>query len=172
MFDRSRTDSPPDLTAMPVEAALADGTTMRGKLLIPTTKTLGEALNGPGPFLEFEPYGGERSYIAKAQVVSLKLMGVPKLPNLKARVRDLDGFDPHAVLGVAPGAPREDVRQAYVALAKAYHPDRYAAAELPNEVIEYLFAMARRINAAHSALTVEERQRTARAAPVFVAPGG
>ena len=174
MFDRTRQANQQDMTAMPVEAVFADGTVARGKLLVGAGKTMADALNGPGAFIEFEPYGEERSYISKAQVASIKLMGVPKLPNLSARVRDLDGFDPYATLGIAPGATREDIRQAYVAQAKAYHPDRYATAELPTEVIEYLFAMARRINAAHAALNVEQKKQSTaatRAEPVFVSPG-
>jgi DnaJ-like protein len=171
MFDRSKTDNAPGLTAMPVEAVFADGTIVRGKLLVPATKTLGDLLNGPGSFVEFEPYGGERTYVAKAQVASIKLLGVPKLPNLTARLRDLDGFDPFAVLGVAPGATRDEIREAYFALAKCYHPDRYATAELPTEVIEYLFAMARRINAAHAALNVEQKKQAARQEPVFTSAG-
>ena len=171
MFERSKIDNVPDLTAMPVEAVFADGTIVRGKLLVPTSKTIGDLLNAAGGFVEFEPYGGERTYVAKAQLASIKLMGVPRLPNLNARMRDLDGFDPFAVLGLAPGATREEIRQAYFALAKSYHPDRYATAELPTEVIEYLFAMARRINAAHAALTTEQKKQAARAEPVFTSPG-
>jgi DnaJ domain len=171
MFERSRTDNAPDLTAMPVEAVFVDGTIVRGKLLVPTTKSIADLLNGPGAFLEFEPYGGERSYIAKAQIASIKMLGVPKLPNLNARLKDLDGFDPFAVLGVKPGATREDIRQAYFALAKSYHPDRYANAELPSEVIEYLFAMARRINAAHAALSTEQKKQAAKAEAVFTSAG-
>ena len=34
-----------------------------------------------------------------------------------------------------------------------------------------LFAMARRINAAHGALNVEQKKQAARAEPVFVSPG-
>ena len=171
MFERTRVDNVPDLTAMPVEAVFADGTIVRGKLPVANTRTMGDVLNGPGAFLEFEPYGGERSFVAKAQITSIKLLGVPKLPNLKARLRDHDGFDPFAVLGVQKGATREEIRQAYFALAKAYHPDRYATAELPAEVIEYLFAMARRINAAHQALSAEQKKQVARAEPVFTSTG-
>jgi hypothetical protein len=171
MFERTRVDNIPDLSAMPVEAVFADGATVRGKLLIPGSKTMGDFLNGPGAYVEFEPYGGERTFVAKAQITSIKMLGVPKLPNLKARLRDHDGFDPFAVLGVKPGATREDVRGAYLELAKAYHPDRYATAELPTEVIEYLFAMARRINVAHDALTSEQKKRSARVEPVFTSPG-
>lgn len=98
--------------------------------------------------------------------MSIRQLGVPRLPNLTARLRDLDGFDPFAVLGVAPGATREAIREAYIALAKSYHPDRYAAAELPTEVIEYLFAMARRINAAHAALSAEQKKQAVRVEPV------
>ena len=167
MFERNKVDNAPDMTALPVEAVFVDGTTVRGKLLVATTKSIGEVLNGNGTFLEFEPYGAERTFIAKAQLASIRLLGVPKLPNLNARLRDLDGFDPYHVLGVAPGATRENIRDAYFALAKSYHPDRYANAELPAEVIEYLFAMARRINAANAALTTEDKKRRAQAEPVF-----
>ena len=171
MFERSRVDNAPDLTAMPVEATFADGSVVRGKLLVTTTKSIGDVLNGGGAFLEFEPYGGERSYIAKAQIASIKMLGVPKLPNLNARLKDYDGFDPYAVLGIKPGATREDIRQAYFALAKTYHPDRYATAELPTEVIEYLFAMARRVNAAHAALSAEQKKQAAKAEAVFTSAG-
>ena len=67
-------------------------------------------------------------------------------------MRDTDGFDPHAILGLPLGAPYEDVRAAYLRKAKVYHPDRYANAELPDEVKAYLEGMARRVNAAFAAL--------------------
>ena len=67
--------------------------------------------------------------------------------------------------------PASEIREAYFALAKVYHPDRYATAELPTEVIEYLFAMARRINAAHAALNVEQKKQ-ARQAGAGVHLGG
>ena len=67
------------------------------------------------------------------------------------RAKRLAGFC-HASGDVGMGFPafealhtRDEIRQAYFAQAKVYHPDRYATAELPTEVIEYLFAMARRI---------------------------
>ena len=75
------------------------------------------------------------------------------------------------MLGVTPGATREEIRQAYLALAKVYHPDRYATAELPTEVIEYLFAMARRINAAHAALRRRAEEAGREQEPVFTSAG-
>lgn len=171
MFERTRIDNVPEVSAVPVEVTLCDGTVIKGKLLVPAGKTISDVLNGAGGFVEFEPYGGERSFLAKVQLTSVKPIGVPKLPNLQARVRDLDGFDPHAILGVPAGASREEIRSAYFALAKIYHPDRYATAELPPEAIEYLLAMARRINAAHAALNVEQKKQAARLEPIFTSPG-
>jgi DnaJ domain len=171
MFERGRVDNAQERSAVPVEIALADGTAAKGKMLVPVGKTVADALNGTGSFIEFEPYGGDKSYLAKAQLASVKPVGVPKAPNLEARLVDLDGFDAHRILGLQAGAGREDVRAAYFALAKAYHPDRYATAELPAEVRAYLAAMARRINAAHAALEAPQKKQAARAEPVFTSPG-
>ncbi len=45
--------------------------------------------------------------------------------------------DPYKVLGISPNASDEDIKNAYRALARKYHPDNYAAdnplAELANE---------------------------------------
>jgi hypothetical protein len=170
MFERNRVDNVPETSAVPVEVAFADGAGAKGKLLVPMGRSVADALNGAGGFIEFEPYGGEKSFIAKAQLVSVRLVGVPRAPNLEARLMDLDGFDPHRILGVPAEASREEMRAAYFALAKAYHPDRYATAELPVEVRDYLAAMARRINAAHAALEVPQKKQAARAEPVFTSP--
>jgi hypothetical protein len=170
MFDRNRNDRASETSAVPVEIAFADGTAAKGKLLMPLGKTVADVLNGSGSFIEFEPYGGERSFVAKAQLASVRLVGVPKVPNLEARLVDIDGFDPQNILGVKVGAIRDDIRSAYFALAKTYHPDRYATAQLPEEVRDYLAAMARRINAAHAALEAPQKKQAVRAEAVFTTP--
>lgn len=170
MFDRSRNERGADTSAIPVEIAFADGTAAKGKLLMPFGKTVADVLNGSGSFIEFEPYGGERSFIAKTYLASIRLVGVPKAADLESRILDVDGFDPHRVLGLKAGAGRDDIRSAYFALAKTYHPDRYATAELPAEVRDYLAAMARRINAAHAALEAPQKKQAVRAEAVFTTP--
>ena len=152
MFERNRVDNVPEPSAVPVEVMLADGALVKGKLLVSAGKTLADALNGTAAFVEFEPYGGERTFLSKGQLASVQLVGVPKAANLSAKTRDGDSFNPHAILGVSPDAGWEEVRQAYHKLAMSYHPDRYASAELPLEVQDYLAAMARRVNAAYAAL--------------------
>jgi hypothetical protein len=171
MFERNRVDNAPEASAVPVEIALADGSVAKGKLLVPMGKTVADALNGSGSFVEFEPYGGERSYLAKSQLASVRPVGVPREHSLQSRLVDVGGFDPCRTLGLGAGATREEVRAAYLAQAKAYHPDRYATAELPAEVRDYLGTMARRINAAYAALDVPERKKAARPEPVFASSG-
>lgn len=170
MFERNNANGQ-QATAVPVEIAWADGAVAKGKLLVPFGKSVGDVLNGSGAFIEFAPYGEAASFLAKAQLASVRLVAVPVAPNLGARSRDADAFDPYAVLGIDATASREDVRQAYFALAKAYHPDRYAAAELPTEVRDYLAAMARRINAAHAALEAPQKRLAQRQEPVFTSAG-
>lgn len=167
MFERNRIDNAPELSAVPIEVTFTDGTLVKGKLLLPVGKHVADVLNGSGVFVEFEPYGGERSFIAKSQVAAVKLVGVPKAASLAGRMRDVDGFDPYVVLGVAAGTPSEQIHAAYVKLAKAYHPDRYATADLPEEVRDYLSTMARRVNAAYAALETPRHVKAARQAPVF-----
>jgi hypothetical protein len=41
----------------------------------------------------------------------------------------MQGMDPHAVLGLDPGASPEDVHRAYRSLAKRFHPDRAGGAD-------------------------------------------
>jgi hypothetical protein len=171
MFDRGRNDGAGGVTGYPVEIALPDGSVAKGKLLLAAGRSVADALNGPGAFIEFEPYGGERSFIAKGQLVSVRLIGAPRSADLAARVADHEGFDPYRILGLRVGAGRDEIRAAYFALAKAYHPDRYATVELPAEVRDYLAAMVRRINAAYAALDVPERKRAIQAEPIFTSAG-
>ena len=79
-------------------------------------------------------------------------------------------FDPYDVLGLEKGAGRLAIRAAYRQQSMTYHPDRYSSARLPCEVMEYLEAMARRINVAYDILSNDEAYRAAatpRSEPVY-----
>ena len=170
MFERNKIDTAGHQQQMtvPVEVTLEDGDFIRGKFIVPASRTLFDVLNNSGAFIEFEPYGGERSIIAKTAVRAVRLVNAPSPPNLNSRGKDIDTFDPYAVLGIARGAPFEEARQAYHKLAKIYHPDCYAGIDLPHEVRDYLSGMARRINAAYAAL--EEPAQAKKAAAERVQP--
>ena len=78
---------------------------------------------------------------------------VPRTDQLERRLAGLERQDPFSVLGVSKTATRDQVRSAFIAKARAYHPDRYAREDLPSEILEYINAMARRVNGAYSELT-------------------
>ena len=160
MFERNRSEAQ-EFASVAVEIVVDDGTVSTGKMFIAASRSVFDVLNGAALFVDFEPYEGERRFIAKASLKSVKLLAGAKPLNLAQRSRDLDGFDPQAILGVQTGAPWDDVRSAYLSLAKIYHPDRFATAELPTEVATYMSGMLRRVNVAYAALEVAHQARRA-----------
>ena len=166
MFDRGKSglEGP-----VPVQITLGDGGDLRGKFVVPPGRTLPGLLNGASLFVEFEQVDGERTYIAKSFLRTVRPLNLPPPPSLGTG-RAASDSDPYAVLGVTPGAGKDEVRRAYLHLAKTYHPDRYATSDLPAEVRDYLSAMARRINAAHDAVEAAMHRQAAQE-PVFTSPG-
>jgi hypothetical protein len=168
MFDRKA--DVPEGTGTSVVLTLNDGTELKGRIAVSAGRAVADALNSPAQYIEFEEYAGVRTYLAKHSIASIRLINPPRGQSLP-RMRDTDGFDPHQILGLPLGAPFEDVRAAYIAKAKLYHPDRYSSAELPNEVRRYLDDMSRRINAAFEALQgAQQSRKVERLAPVYTSP--
>ncbi len=172
MFERNKVDTVTHQQAtVAAEMELDDGVVLKGKFIISAARAFFEVLNSPSQFLEFEPYGEDRLIVAKSSIRALKLVSVPNAPNLQTRVREVDVFDPYLILGIAKSAAWDEVREAYVRLAKIYHPDRYESVDLPPEVREYLQAMSRRINAAHAALEqtkeTEKSRVSTRVEPIY-----
>ena len=171
MFERGK-----DSRAGPVdvEIGLGDGRILSGKLIVPPGRTLPELLNGTATFVEFEPMDGGRTYLAKTALHSVtpcNMAAIPAAPDLWAGPTEGSGFDPYKVLGIDADATREHAREAYLRLAKSYHPDRYASADLPREVREYLSVMVRRINAAHDAVQARLQKQAAKQEAVFTKAG-
>jgi hypothetical protein len=77
-------------------------------------------------------------------------------------VRQNAGVDPHAVLGLDPGASPEQVQRAYRALAKRFHPDR--AGEAAGELMIS-------INAAHDLLLGRLEEQHGHADGAAATPG-
>jgi hypothetical protein len=168
MFERSK-----DSRAGPVdvEIGLGDGRILNGKLVVPPGRTLPELLNSAAIFVEFEQLDGGRMFLAKAALHSVTPSNIPAAPDLWAGPTEGSGFDPFKVLGIGADATREHAREAYLRLAKAYHPDKHASADLPNEVRQYLSVMVRRINAAHDAVQARMQKKAAKQGAVFTKTG-
>jgi hypothetical protein len=155
VFERNKVDNSRDITAAAAQIELDDGRKISGRFLIPRSKALVEVLNGPAQFIEFETYDGDPELIAKSSIRSLRMISAPSGRHPKSFIKDVDNFNPYEILGLEKGASRAAVRTAFLTASKTYHPDRYSSAELPDEVLGYLEAMARRINAAYEVLLDE-----------------
>ena len=173
MFERGKIDNASNSahqSAIPAELTLADGGVLAGHFIISAARAISDILNGDMQFLEFEPFECERRFIAKSTIASIKLLDAPAANVLDARRPVAGAFDPYAALGVKRDADWDDVRHAYLRLAKAYHADRYASVELPLEVRDYLQQMSRRVNAAYTALEAPRltvKKAEMRPEPVF-----
>lgn len=61
-----------------------------------------------------------------------------------------DGTDPYMVLGLMPGASRDEVRRVYRRLVAEHHPDRLIAKGVPEELIGVATARMAAINHAYA----------------------
>jgi DnaJ like chaperone protein len=60
------------------------------------------------------------------------------------------GSDPYMVLGLTPGANRDEVRRVYRSLVAEHHPDRLIAKGVPEELIDIATARMQAINQAYN----------------------
>ncbi len=173
MFERNRIDNTQELATTSVVIDLDDGRRTSGEFRFPRSRSLLEVLNGPAQFIEFVAFegDGQPEMVAKSTIRSLRVVSAPSARTAAARLRPAAEFDPYEVLGISPGADRGAIREAFHRLSMRYHPDRYSAADLPVEVVDYLETMARRVNAAYELLSVNARKleqtATSRNAPIY-----
>lgn len=160
MFERNVVDHNSDAgrKTIAISVVFDDGHASSGLCYVKATRSLGEELNQPGPFIEFAPYNGERSFVAKSTMVRVSRVEIPKADQMSKAAQACGTADPHTILGVKPGSRAEVIRAAYHRLAKQYHPDRFAGLDLPEEMANYAGDMARRVNDAYSMLMVSEKE--------------
>lgn len=176
MFERNSIDPASQMRgdAAAVEITFQDGQTAAGRLMLPQGRRLYDLLNGQTMFLTFEPFDGETAFISRDTIAAVKTIG--ETAKALPQERNVDGaFDPRKTLGVAADADWETVHKAYRALSFRYHPDRYATAQLPEEVHAYLESRSRAINTAYRVLQegadARKASKAATAAPVYQRAG-
>ncbi len=62
------------------------------------------------------------------------------------------GIDPYVVLGLMPGADRDEVKRVYRLLVAEHHPDRLIAKGVPEELIDVATARMQAINQAYNTI--------------------
>jgi DnaJ-domain-containing protein 1 len=150
MFDSAKSNNVRALVAL----TLADGTSEHVSVKLPLSSKLADALNNADRYLDAIDGEGKQFFVAKSAVKRVDLVEVPRASQMNPRRRASDRahFDPHDVLGVAKGCDADAIRQAYHAMARKYHPDRFAGLDLPKEMRDYAEAMLVRINLAYEQL--------------------
>lgn len=138
-----------------VSLTMADGTAQTVNMRLPLSGKLADALNNSDLFLDVLGNDGDQFFLAKADVRKVKLVDVPKANqlNMQRRNSDRSQFDPFQILKIEKGADGPSVKQAYHAMVRLYHPDRYANMELPEEMKSYAAAMLVRVNLAYEQLS-------------------
>ena len=133
-----------------VEIVLVDGSSFKGSVLVQRGKHLREVFNGTSDdFIDFECIFNGPTIISKTAIRTVCRYDPMMTDQLQKRLTALEKADTFAVLGIGKDADRAAIRSAYIERARAYHPDRFAQAELPAEVKDYLNVMARRVNSAY-----------------------
>ncbi len=153
MFDRNTTTHG-DRRKVPVQIRLVDGTLTGAQLLMAQGARLIDVLNRSEPFVEIELADGTALVLSKQAIREVIPVTLAKVDQL-TRARN-GSFDPLEVLGLQAGASENEIRAAFVARVKQYHPDRFASLSLPGEVEEYARCMLQRINTAYQLLAPRE----------------
>lgn len=151
MFERNRVDNRAE-TLIAVEITMADGGVLAGRAVLPAGRGVHKLLDGEEAFLYVEGFEGGGNFVPTGDIRNVKVIAPPRNVATALFIPDARNFDPHRVLGLEKGASFEQIRDAYHRLSKVYHPDRYAAIDLPKEVKAYLEAMSKNVNAAFQAL--------------------
>jgi hypothetical protein len=133
---------------------MTDGKKLPVSIKLSLSGKLTETLNNPDNYIDVIAGAGQQQFINKNSIERVEISEPPHARlNQQRRAADKAVFDPHAVLGVASGASKDELRAAWVHLVKAYHPDRFANLDVPQEMKDYAAAMQARINMAYEQLS-------------------
>jgi DnaJ-domain-containing protein 1 len=124
-----------------VEAQLADGTSVFGKVFLSSQGRLSDLLNDERDFLPFERADGSFMVLAKSQLRRISPMTTGE--------EAYKGDDPFKILGLSATATREDIKKAYRDLTMVHHPDRVRGLGFSGEYIELATRNMMRINEAY-----------------------
>jgi hypothetical protein len=135
-----------------VTLTLDSGEILNGHVFLGQAQKLRDLLNNPDGFIDFEKRDNTLTLIGKHAVAMIAAIDLPRTDQLLRRTQGSTGFDPYHTLGVDRGANAGEVRAAYLAKVRLYHPDKLASKDVPREVIDYMNAMFIRIQKSYDEL--------------------
>jgi hypothetical protein len=118
---------------------MLSGETETGSILIACTVRCANPETTARFFIEIETADRCRTFLLKTEIARIDPVG----EEARRLSRDgddwsrVDARDPRLVLGVGGDATLDGVHAAWLELAKAYHPDRLAALDLPDEILRH-----------------------------------
>jgi hypothetical protein len=132
---------------------LTDGKSLIVSIKLPLSGKMTDAFNSSESFIDIITGDGTQQVVNKSIIARAEAVEPPRAGlNQQRRSSDKSGFNAYAVLGIEKTASADEMRAAYLALVKAYHPDRFASLDLPQEIKDYAAAMQARINMAYQQL--------------------
>jgi hypothetical protein len=135
-----------------VDMVMTDSSTMRAIVMIPREKTLKDVFNVTDTFLEVECLENGPIVFQREALRSVKPTALPKAIQLDKRLAAAEKLNAHLVLGIVKLANPDAIAEAHEKALAQYDPERAIAAAMPAEVIEFMKAMCRRIDAARATL--------------------
>lgn len=133
-----------------LEACMADGTVIRGTMLIPRDKSVRDFIGQPEPFLEIESNENGVMLLAKSQLRYVRSIDIPKADNLERQMKQLEKLDAFGVLKLPKTATQDEVDEAASRLLELYVPMEEMVPLLPPEVLDYMALMKKRIETAQA----------------------
>lgn len=133
-----------------LEACMADGTVIRGTMLIPRDKSVRDFIGQPEPFLEIECNENGLMLLAKTQLRYVRPIEMAKADQLERQMKQLEKLDAFGVLKLPKTATQQQVDDAAARMIELYVPMAEMVPLLPPEVVEYMAVVKKRIETARS----------------------
>ena len=130
---------------------LVDGSSVLGVFFVSPQARLSDLLNDQREFLPIEMTDGSITVVRKSSIVRATPL----------RQEALNGtVDPYTILNVKASVSYDELKAAYHAMCREYHPDKLQSLGLPNSMVDFGNAQMARINDAFQRICREKNFRT------------
>lgn len=135
-----------------IKATLVDGTVVLGAIPSGLSAGLFAALNKQQPFIEIIEPSGKKRLVGLSHIVSVEEQAPFRKPELKASA-SANASNAYKLMGLKPGCSMSDAQKRYHQMVKQYHPDKFQAIDMPEEVSAYLAEMFQQLSTAYQIVT-------------------